>query len=403
MVARPQNQAVLVTTAISSRATLDLVSSELAADITAAVSALREIRHRAMTPAQTEPFFQQAVLGAIESVERRGDILRKFLHLGPYEGDDEIPPELAAERCSDAECDRAITLLYSHSVNAFKGQLAELLSMRPLVELVRSLTESGLLGPDTTLYAGDAAMPISSRGFAKGADFHLLQHDGASTSVQGVVEVKSFVSTPAKLDRQLASHISRAHRGLRLRDERGGCVDTVPVASRDESLRISVSLAAWRLPRGYHLSDKEGRSFLHTEPLPPIPSDTITKLGDRRWHIELGWSQEALCAEAYQLTYWYMEQLGVDLFTENGSPWPEMTPQQAGANAATQALYYAIRRCTTRTSEQRAISLYNAYGFGYALGSSYKDSTGRRQMLWPEDLREMLENGADRRECRIRF
>jgi hypothetical protein len=91
-----------------------------------------------------------------------------------------------------------------------------------------------------------------------------------------------------------------------------------------------------------------------------------------------------------------MEQLGVDLF-HTGSPWPEMTPEQAGANAATQSLYYAIRRSRSRSAEQRAIALYNAYGFGYALGTSYKDRTGRRHMLWPEDLREMLVDGfADR-------
>jgi len=388
---------------ISSRATLDLVTPELATDITAAVAALCDVRHTALTPAHVDAFFRHAIHGAIESVERRGDIIRRFLQFGPYEGDGDIPPELAAERCTDSECDRVITLLYSHSVNAFKGQLAEILAMRPLVELMRTLIEAGQLDRDTSLYVGDAAMPISARGVAKGADFHLLRRDDASTRLQGVVEVKSFVSAPTKLDRQLASHTARARRGLRLRDAGGGCTDTVPAPSREDPLHVSVSLAAWRLPRGYHFSERDGRSFLHPDPLPPVSSEVITRLGDRRWHIELGWSQEALCAEAYQLTYWYMEQLGVDLFAEHASPWPEMTPQQAGANAATQSLYYAIRRCTTRTAEQRALALYNAYGFGYALGSSYKDSSGRRHMLWPEDLRELLQNGADRRECRIRL
>jgi hypothetical protein len=31
----------------------------------------------------------------------------------------------------------------------------------------------------------------------------------------------------------------------------------------------------------------------------------------------------------------------------------------------------------------------NAYGFGYAIGTSFKDAAGRRQMLWPQQLREI--------------
>lgn len=41
------------------------------------------------------------------------------------------------------------------------------------------------------------------------------------------------------------------------------------------------------------------------------------------------------------------------------------------------------------------------YGFGYALGTSFKNRKGRREMLWPEDLREILERGETRRGCRI--
>jgi hypothetical protein len=72
--------------------------------------------------------------------------------------------------------------------------------------------------------------------------------------------------------------------------------------------------------------------------------------------------------------------------------WSEMTPAEAGRNAVKMMLYYAILRARTAHEEQRAIALYNTYGFGYALGMSFRQSRqGRREMLWPEDLEEVAE------------
>jgi len=103
------------------------------------------------------------------------------------------------------------------------------------------------------------------------------------------------------------------------------------------------------------------------------------------------------------MTFWYMEKVGEVLYRA-GVPdeWSEMTPAEAGRNAVKMMLYYAILRARTRREDERAIALYNTYGFGYALGTSFRDSQGRRQMLWPEDLREVLDHGANRDGCRFR-
>jgi len=37
--------------------------------------------------------------------------------------------------------------------------------------------------------------------------------------------------------------------------------------------------------------------------------------------------------------------------------------------------------------------VYNSYGYGYAIGMNYKNKKGRREMLWPEDLDEIVEMG----------
>jgi hypothetical protein len=89
-----------------------------------------------------------------------------------------------------------------------------------------------------------------------------------------------------------------------------------------------------------------------------------------------------------------MEKLGEAIFREGlPSEWQEMTPAEAGRNAAKMMLYYAILHSPNRPVEQRAIALYNTYGFGYALGMNFRDSNGHRKMLWPEDLREIASSG----------
>ena len=88
------------------------------------------------------------------------------------------------------------------------------------------------------------------------------------------------------------------------------------------------------------------------------------------------------------MTFWYMEKIGEVIYSKSmPKGWEEMKPAEAGQNAAKMMLYYAILRCRTIREEQRAIALYNSYGFGYTLGMNYRNTEGRREMLWPQDLR----------------
>ena len=97
------------------------------------------------------------------------------------------------------------------------------------------------------------------------------------------------------------------------------------------------------------------------------------------------------------------EKVGEVVYSESvPKGWKEMTPAEAGRNAAKMMLYYAILRCRTPRENQRAIALYNSYAFGYALGMNYRNADGRREMLWPEDLDEILGNGRTKAGCSIR-
>jgi hypothetical protein len=135
--------------------------------------------------------------------------------------------------------------------------------------------------------------------------------------------------------------------------------------------------------------------------------------------VELRWSREALASVAYEMTFWLMARIGEVIYQDGVPPgWSEMTPAEAGYNAAKEKLYFAIRPYTVKAEKskqpgapkltrkevlemQRAIALYNSYGFGYVLGMNFKNRDRKREMLWPQDLEEILEFGETKTGCRI--
>lgn len=381
-----------VAASIASAASLELLPAPLSKDVLRSLS--KGLQHGAVFSSGSDPetIFRHSVF---QVVAARCELLRRFLIDGPYEEDGPVPAPMRRSRLADQECARAITFVFSHVVNAFQGRLAELLSVGPCTSLFIELQKRGLLSSDARLYMGDAVRStrLTSSGMAKGADFYLLNQPCPSRLVvEGVGEVKSYCCSQKRLDRQLRHHIRRATRGLALLSRHfseeeitlgGGTTDEVPT--------IGVVPASWRLSRRFSFRTVNDRTFLESEPSIPLRRNSRRKLSGNTWRIVLRWSKEALACAAYDLSGWYMENLGEHVFGGGQpSPWPEMTPAEAGRNATKMMLYYAILRCRTPRDEQRAIALYNSYGFGYALGLSFRDRCGRRAMLWPEDLRELL-------------
>ena len=98
-----------------------------------------------------------------------------------------------------------------------------------------------------------------------------------------------------------------------------------------------------------------------------------------------------------------MAKVGEVIYSEAvPKAWKRMTPSEAGRNAVKMMLYYALLRCGTDCEEQRAIALYNSYCFGYALGMNFRSVKGRREMLWIEDLDEILNSGKTKHGCILR-
>lgn len=391
----------------------EIISSGLSQDVESAIrsaladNAVFENEHDALA------IFRQALAASIRDIEThpRGALLQDLLRKGPYENVGEIPSNLVGERLSDAECAAAITFIYSHMVNCFKGALAELLAAKACSRLLKRLQQDGKLPENARLYVGDSVRIRGRRGkgLAKGADLHILREKRTtgmqpSVMVAGVVEVKSYVLSETRLRKQLDQHLQRAQGGLWVCgvDFPSENISVVNLKGQ-RAVRIAVVPGDWKLPRPFRFQgSKDGRLLRVDAGDLPRKENEITPIANDEWRITLKWSEEALAEAAYEMTFWYMGKIGELIYAKSRpKSWEEMTPYEAGQNAAKMMLYYAILRCRTNRDEQRAVALYNSYGYGYALGMNYRNSEGKREMLWPEDLDEILSTGSTKSGCRI--
>lgn len=380
---------------------IDLLDRDLADDVILSIE--HALDHGVVFPAGNSPLtiFQASVADSIRDIEAhpKGALLQRFLTDGPYEGDGPIPAAVSSKRLSDAETASAVAFVLSHVVNSFKGALAELLALRPCVQLTDELKRGGRIPQETRIFAGDAVAVRTSRGhFAKGADLHLLRDprqnspSGEPWDVVGVVEVKSARYSQPRIMRQVRGQLTRCRLGIRVMSEEVGG-ESIHIAT--SPLRVAVVPSRWLLPRTFTIEESEASRLWQVErPKPPAEVDRVIKRDEDEYRIIMRWSEEALANAAFEVTSWYMSEVGRVIYRE-GVPdeWSEMSPVEAGINSAKKMLYYAILRSRSRHEVDKAIALYNAYGFGFALGMSFKDKRGHREMLWFEDLKEIAAAG----------
>jgi len=389
----------------------DLVGNNLGRDIESALN--EALMGGAIFHEGSDPLviFRKTLASSIANIEKhpRGRLLQDFLLKGPYEDSGEIPSELVNQRLSDAETASAITFIYSHMVNSFKGAITELLATKPCMRLMRQLQNNGQLPTNSRLYVGDSVKIHQYRGkrFLKGGDQHILiKYDspiGETCTVAGVTEVKSYFLSSNRLHQQLDRHLLRSKQGLRINKmDYPSKMVRIGYGPTHKVFRIVVLPSAWKLPRAFQFKKTETGRMLHVESANLNCEDEIIQTGDHDWRITLKWSKEALAQAAFEMTFWYMGKVGEVIYPESvPKTWNEMTPCEAGQNAVKMMLYYAMLRCNSDRQGQRAIALYNSYCFGYALGMNFKNAKGRREMLWIEDLDEILATGKTMHGCTL--
>jgi hypothetical protein len=337
-----------------------------------------------------EDVFQSSLKAASRDIEShpRGKLFRRLIEFGPHDPDE---PEAATSDgktvLSDPECCECVEFIFSHMVNRFKGELAELLAIEPCVQLVQRLLAAGHLPSDIQLYWGGVTQERFFRKkrrewshFVKGADGLLAEHtEPNSLAVHGVVEVKSMVLPDSRLIKQIENHISRLRGGVKLegREWSGDKVD------RSVGVRIMVRPSTWTLSREWHWEETEsGRAMVFPEKAdPPMPTQ-IAEVSPGLWAITLDWSEEALEEAAYNMTFGYMGDVGQSVYSQTPLPnsWQKMTAEEGGRNSVKMMLYYMMLRPLPNRHDRLATRLYNVYGFGYPLG------VDSREMLWPQDF-----------------
>jgi hypothetical protein len=355
--------------------------------------------------------FKRSLYAAIRDIEThpKGKLFRRLIEFGPHIPDDpEAPNTFGKKDLSDPECEVCVEFIYSHMVNRFKGELAELLALGQCVKLIHQLQEKSGCSLNMILYWGDAVQQRRrqessdrkegrvSESFTKGADGLIAEHTSAGLNdhisilkILGVVEVKSMNISRKKIIEQIDCHIDRLQLGVRL-GEREWPPACIVVAQRKNGesprlapVRILVAPSNWRLSRDWSSIDTDrGREISFPAPILPSAENKIDELESDLWRITLAWSQEALAQAAYKMTFWYMSQVGRHIYQEKSLPkeWEFMTPEQAGRNAIKMMLYYIPLRHISKRHERLSTRLYNVYSFGFQAGVDSKE------MLWPQDF-----------------
>ncbi|HEV7377899.1 MAG TPA: hypothetical protein VGN95_24670 [Pyrinomonadaceae bacterium] len=356
--------------------------------------------------------FKRSLDAAIRDIEEhpRGLLFRRLIKYGPQSPNDpQSPAGDERTRLSYPECGSCVDFIYSHMVSRFKGEVAELLAIEPCIRLIKELQQERKVISDAHLYWGDMVQERgkarlvngknSSRwgSFTKGADGLLIERGTKQSNmlnVRGAIEVKSMPRAKSRMINQINEHIMRLKGGVKL-GEREWPPEHINASSL---VRIMVVPSTWKLSREWR-SEKTKKGIRIVLPEPSIPSveTQVRELECNVWKITLAWSKEALNQAAFQMTFWYMSQVGRRIFTKKNMPetWRYMTPEEAGNNAIKQMLFF-ITDSESRISKSQmglAAKLYNIYAYGYPLGIDARKIATEGQeklrpgeILWPSDI-----------------
>jgi hypothetical protein len=81
--------------------------------------------------------------------------------------------------------------------------------------------------------------------------------------------------------------------------------------------RIVVTPSRWKLPRKWkwQTSAEGKREFTLLDSALPPKGTLVEEPAANSWKVVLAWSREALEEAAYAMTYWYMAQVGCEVFS----------------------------------------------------------------------------------------
>lgn len=299
---------------------------------------------------------------------------------------------------TDEEIGVALELIYSHMVNRFKGDLAEILSIGTCADYLAALGARRRVPPCAELVLGCECPKSSSAAMAKGPDALLVALGGDHMAavggrageatpatddlvIYGIVEVKSYLLSVKRAERQFLAHRQRVARGVNLKG-RGW--------SGDRLWFHGATRKGFATVPNFQSAGVELVELLVVPATQRPPRKPATSARAMRLHLPV--DRECLLSASYCMTEWFASLLGERVFSEIGSPWPEMTAGEAGFNRIKEALYHIqLRdfaglkehatdpkgwRRRARRLDRIAARLYNAYGWGLSEALQHKG------MMW---------------------
>jgi hypothetical protein len=346
--------------------------------------------------------FDNSLNAAIRDIENHphGQLFQRLIEYGPLNPDED---DLSAYKentiLSDEECASAVNFIFSFIINRFKGELAELLSIQPCFTLFEELKKKNRVSKNAFICFGDYIQEYkkskkdTTHISAKGADGLIAEksNNGKSLTVRAIIEIKSMYVPAEKLLAQISKHISRLKWGLVL-GEQNFTPQELDINNKN-ILRIMITPSSWKVNRKFSWEEKDGvRRMIFPEPDFPKEETKIEEINTNIYKITLNWSQEALEQAAFEMTFWYMSQVGKKVFENKPLPknWEGMTAEEAGYNSIKEKLYYIMQPYhykfaklskKQKLRKQRMVKLYNVYSFGYPIG------VDSNEMLWPEDIK----------------
>jgi hypothetical protein len=319
-------------------------------------------------------------------------------------------------RLSGSDVEGLFEFIYSYLVNAFKGELAEVMSRLVIRAFVAERVKAGDLPSAAVVIPGSEitswrnAQGRVERTWQKSADALVAvrrpNEEGGGWAFLGVVEIKSYRESLRRMFAQIEQHVDRIRLGVQISS---ALVDPTTSGFVDRADRPTwLPLASPQRP---------GR-VLQLAIRPRAPSRDAQALrpwsGQQEcWVDELPCTVGHLHEAAYLLTAWYIAQAGPDVFLPVGevagpgdprivNPWPERSADSAAANMLKLAMYETSLRenivtgFESRKPERRSdmvfSRLYNSVCYGPAFARSDR-------LLTPEDYRREWAATADGSGC----
>ncbi len=262
----------------------DLRCPALAGDIRGALKAHCDFSsRRKCSPSSIDSAFRFAMDDVVRVIRekhgRRFDLFKQFIVNGSLLPSWDTSSKNSGHPLNDEEVASCIDFITGQMVTKFQGKLAELLSIAPIIEIVRGLDVNWVFPQNVSIVLGSDIRcrpqiirgKLVEGGYPKGVDgpdiIAFRKTCCGRIQILLVGEIKSMRVSFSSLRRQMAKHLTAISRGLSIRGkwyDRDKILMGMPCRRKGEGrvIQVYVRPSSWHLTRKFHLvPDAQGATL----------------------------------------------------------------------------------------------------------------------------------------------